>query len=64
MSNVNVAYILRLLSSEMDCVPSVGYGNIWGQLLDPNSSLNNANPDIIVLLTDIEQLIDGCFENV
>lgn len=59
LSNVNTDFVLRIMEKTMDCVPSVGYGNVWGQLLDANSGLNQADPDVIVLLTDIEQLVDG-----
>ncbi|MDO5444265.1 MAG: HAD-IIIC family phosphatase [Eubacteriales bacterium] len=59
LSNINADFVLRLLAKKMDCVPSVGYGDVWGQLLDSNSSLNRSNPDVVVLLTDIEQLVAG-----
>ena len=62
LSNVNTDYILRLLAKSVDCVPSVGYGDVWGQLLDPESALNKSGPDVIVFLTDIEQLTDGCID--
>ena len=60
LSNVNTDFVLRILGKKLDCVPPVGYGNVWGQLLDLDSELNQANPDVIVFLTDIEQLMDGC----
>lgn len=59
LSNINADYVLQLLEKKIECVASVGYGDVWGQLLDPNSNLNHANPNVIVLLNDIEQLIDG-----
>lgn len=59
LSNINADFVLRILAKKMDCVPSVGYGNVWGRLLDPDSDLNRSDPDVIVLLTDIEQLTDG-----
>lgn len=62
LSNINADYINRILSKELDVVPSVGYGNIWGQLLDQQSVLNNSNPDHIVVIVDIEQLLDGIFD--
>ena len=62
LSNVNADYILRLLAKKVECVPSVGYGDVWGQLLDPGSALNRSDPDVIVFLTDIEQLTDGCID--
>ncbi|WP_295067029.1 HAD family hydrolase [Ruminococcus sp.] len=60
LSNVNTDFILRLLAKKLDCVPSVGYGDVWGQLLNTNSTLNQADPNVIVLFIDIEQLTDGC----
>lgn len=60
LSNVNTDFVLRILAKRMDCIPSVGFANVWGQLLDTNSSLNQENPDVIVFLIDIEQLLDGC----
>ncbi len=60
LSNVNTDYVLRLLAKEIDCIDSVGYGNVWGQLLDKNSSLNQADPGAVVFLMDIEQLTEGC----
>ena len=62
LSNVNTDFVLRILAKKLDCVPAVGYGNVWGQLLDGNSGLNQANPDVIVFLIDIEQLMDGCID--
>ena len=59
LSNVNTDYVLRILEQTIDCVPSVGYGNVWEQLLDVNSGINQADPNVIVFLTDIEQLVDG-----
>ena len=60
LSNVNSDFVLRILAKKMDCVPSFGYGNVWGQILDTNSSLNKADPNVIVFLIDIEQLMDSC----
>lgn len=60
LSNVNTDFILRILNKELECVPTVGYGNVWGQFLDGDSGLNQADPDVIVFLIDIEQLMDGC----
>ena len=62
LSNINADYVLRLLSKNIDCVPSVGYGDVWGQLLDTNSNLNLEDPDVVVFITDIEQLIEGCLD--
>ena len=60
LSNVNTDFVLRILAKKMDCVPSVGYGNVWGQILDENSSFNRADPNVVVFLIDIEQLVDSC----
>jgi FkbH-like protein len=60
LSNVNADFVLRSLSKKFDCVPSVGYGDVWGQLLESGSTLNTSSPDAIVFLMDIEQLLDGC----
>lgn len=62
LSNINTDYIHRILSKKYDVVPTVGYGNIWGQLLNQQSILNNSNPDYVVLIVDIEQLLDGIFD--
>ena len=60
LSNVNSDFVLRILAKKMDCVPSVGYGNVWGQILDMNSSLNKADPSVLFFLIDIEQLVERC----
>lgn len=59
LSNINADFVLRIMAKELDCIPSIGYGNVWGQLLDPSSDLNKADPDAVVFLMDIQQLIDG-----
>lgn len=62
LSNVNADYILRMLARKYDMVPPVGYGDVWGKLLNPSSELNKANPDVIVILIHVEQMLDGCTE--
>ncbi len=62
LSNINADYILRFLGEKIDCVPSVGYGDVWGQILNPVSDFNFSNPDVIVFLIDIEQLLDNCLK--
>lgn len=59
LSNVNCDFVINLLASELDIVPSVGYGDVSAQMLNPESVLNAANPDVIFIIIDIEQLIDG-----
>ena len=63
LSNVNVDFVTRLVSKNYDVVPSVGYGNVWGQLLDQESQLTRINPNVIVFLPDIEDLLDGEYEH-
>ena len=58
LSNVNVDYVSRILSKQWDVIPSVGYGDIWGALFNPESELRKAKPDRIVFLPDIEQMLD------
>ena len=60
LSNVNVDFVIRTLAGNFDVVPPAGYGDIWGQLLNPDSILSRENPNIILFLPDIEQLLDGC----
>lgn len=57
LSNVNTDCVLKQLSECFDTVPAIGYADVWGQLLDKDSSLNKANPDVIVMIIDIEQLV-------
>ena len=52
LSNVNADFVLQKLDGKFDCVPSVGYGNIWGHLLNPDSSVNSNNADVIVRIMD------------
>ena len=58
LSNINVDYISRQLSSYFSLVPAIGYGDEWGQLLNTKSELNTHNPDVIIFLPDIEQLLN------
>ncbi len=59
LSNVNTDYVLRILSSRVDCAPSVGYGDIWSHLLNECSELNKFDPDMVVIIIEIEQLVTG-----
>ena len=59
LSNINTDFILKLIGKKLEVIPSVGYGNVWGQMLDPNSSLNAGNPGVIVFIIDIEALLDN-----
>lgn len=59
LSNVNTDFVLKNLSKDIDIVPAVGYGNMWEQLLDAGSILNQNNPNIIVIIIDIEDLVNG-----
>ncbi|MCD8131221.1 MAG: HAD-IIIC family phosphatase [Lachnospiraceae bacterium] len=69
LSNINIDYVLRLVSKEYEAVPAEGYGDIWGKMLDSNSAYCKCDPDITFLIMDIEQLlneqatIDGGAEN-
>ena len=62
LSNVNFDFVIRALAGSFDVVRPSGYGDIWGQLLNPSSSLNAENPDVIVFLVDIEQILDGSYD--
>ena len=62
LSNVNVDFVIRALAGSFDVVHPSGYGDIWGQLLNPTSSLNAENPDVIIFLADIEQILDGSYD--
>ena len=62
LSNVNVDFVIRTLAGNFDVVPPAGYGDIWGQLLNPDSVLSRENPNVILFLPDIEQLLDGCYD--
>ena len=62
LSNVNVDFVIRALAGSFDVARPVGYGDIWGQLLNPSSSLNRENPDVIIFLADIEQILDGSYD--
>ena len=62
LSNVNVDFVIRTLTGNFDVVPSTGYGDVWGQLLNPDSNLNRENPNVIIFLPDIEQILDGCYD--
>ena len=62
LSNVNVDYVIRALAGSFDVARPVGYGDVWGQLLNPSSSLNAENPDVIIFLPDIEQILDGSYD--
>lgn len=57
LSNINADYILQIIAKDTPVVPSVGYGNIWGPLLDNNSILNKYNPRVVIFLIDIEDLV-------
>lgn len=58
LSNVNTDFVVCQLSKKYDMVPSVGYGSIWEKLLDRDSSVNRANPDALIIIIDIEDLLD------
>ena len=49
LANVNVDFVIRALSGSFDVVRHSGYGDILVQLLNPSSSLNAENPNVIIL---------------
>lgn len=62
LSNVNVDYVNKILFKQIDIIPPVGYGDVWGQILDGNSIFNQSSPDNIFFIIDIEQLIKNCVD--
>ncbi len=59
LSNVNIDYIVTQLSRQMDICRTEGYGDVWGQLLNKQSSVHRYKPDVIVIIMDISQLLDA-----
>lgn len=59
LSNVNVSYIVKLLRRSVDVCSPEGYGDLWGQLLNQESSVSQYGPQVIILIIDISQLLDG-----
>lgn len=57
LSNINVDPIVRKLSKVHEVFENEGYGNIFESLYNPNSALNNFNPNVVFLLMDLENLI-------
>lgn len=59
LSNVNTDFIVRQLSQKYDMVPPEGYGNVWERILDQNSNISHADPDVLIFIVDIENLLDS-----
>lgn len=59
VSNVNVDYIGQSLKSKYDIAPAVGFGDVWGQLLNPVSSVNTFAPNVIAIVVELRALLAG-----
>lgn len=62
LSNVNMDYVSRELEKDFSVWHPEGYGNLWEQQMDPQSSFNQFSPDVAVLIVDAWQLTDGEIE--
>ncbi len=62
LSNVNADFIARQLKKDFAVCPSIGYGDIWGHLLNTNSTLHQFEPKLIFILIDINRLLESAFE--
>ena len=62
LSNVNADCISRQLKTDFDVCPPVGYGDIWGRLLDTNSDLHKFAPQLIFVIIDVGHLIESAVE--
>ena len=60
LSNVNIDFVCRRVRKNINVADSVGYGNIWGQILDETSNINIIDISTIFFIIDIEQLIEKC----
>ena len=62
LSNVNADFIARQLKKDFAVCPSIGYGDIWGHLLNTNSTLRQFEPKLIFIIVDINRLLESAFE--
>ncbi len=62
LSNVNVDYINSQLKRDYEMCPSIGYGNLYGKLLDKNSVNNTFGAQINIIIIDVEELIGYRFD--
>lgn len=58
LSNVNVDPIIQAISSYTDVYKMNGYGNVVGELLNPQSELHNFRCDNCFIIIDIQEMLD------
>jgi len=57
LSNVNMDYAARLLAKDYEVYENQGYGEVFAPQLDEGSALNRFDPQAVVLLIDLQELV-------
>ncbi len=62
LSNVNMNFVIRMLSKEAEVYQAEGYGNELGILMNPRSSYYAFAPEITFLVMDLAEVVEHDFE--
>lgn len=63
LSNVNIMPHIKQLNETQNCYMGEGYGNIFEEMLNSESSFNQFDPDVVFIFVDLSELLENA-ENV
>lgn len=62
LSNINLDSVRKKVNKQISCVPSIGYGNVIENMMNPASELNQSEVEAVFIIMDLREFFTDCAE--